>query len=109
MAEGPAVFILTTVVAQAQILNRAVTPESERLMHPGIWLGHKGRRPAGINDFRSRWDIDEAKQGTYVCLQPGEGSQYLAKPGFEVAKILNIPELVTDTSLLLVEWQEFDP
>ena len=77
-------------------------------MHPGIWLGHKKRRPVGINDFWPQWNLDDAKPGHYVCPQPGEGSQYLTKPGFEVAKILELPEVLTDTSLVLVQWHEFD-
>ena len=83
--------------------------EQERLMHPGVWLGHKGCRPSVINQFRQAWSVDDATVGTYVCMEPGPDSEYVKTPGFEVARLLHIHAGGSDEASLDVEWMQFDP
>ena len=66
--------------------------------------GRPGSTTSGLGGILMR--LSRARM--CVCSR-GKARSIYAKPGFEVVKILNILELVTDTSLLLVEWQEFDP
>ena len=89
--------------------------EEERLADPGVWCGHKGKRPAGISKRSVGWNLDYVKEGSYVCFQPTDEEnslgEYLKHPGFGVARVGRLPpnEELTDESRLFVVFQQFDP
>ena len=78
-------------------------------MHPGVWFGHKGSKPAGINDFRTAWSVEDASDDTFVCVEAADNSEYKTTPGFEVARLGKVPANLTDATMLPVTWYQFDP
>ena len=82
--------------------------EQERIKTPHVWPGHKRCRPAKTKVDRQGWSVEEITEGSYICFQAEDSSEYFAKPGFEVGKVLKVPSELTDQAILQVEYHQFD-
>lgn len=83
--------------------------EETRLIHPGVWFGHRGHKLAGINDFRQAWSIEDITENSFVCVTPGENSEYKDTAGVDLARVEQVPVDMTDDTMLPVVWYQFDP
>ena len=89
-------------------MQRVAASEQERINTPAVWLGHKKCRPAKTNLRRRGWSLEEITEGSYVCFQAEETSEYFDNAGFEVGKVLKVPPEQTDETEVYVEYHQFD-
>ena len=100
--------IFGLLVLQLRVLQRHNASEEARQTSNAVWLGHKSRRPAKTQENRQGWSLEDITEGSYVCFQAGETSDYFVIPGFEIGKVLGVPAELTDETEMHVEYQEFD-
>ena len=63
-------------------MQRVAASEQERINTPAVWLGHKKCRPAKTNLRRRGWSLEEITEGSYVCFQAEETSEYFDNAGY---------------------------
>ena len=90
------------------MMQRIAASEQERINTPAVWLGHKSCRPAKTKESRQGWSVEDITEGSYVCFQADEDSEYYDKAGFEVGKVPQVPPELSDQAEILVEYHQFD-
>lgn len=93
---------------QARLSQHAAATEEERINNPVVWFGHKQCRPAKTKGHRQGWSLEDVTEGSYVCFQGDESSEYFHNAGFEVGKVLKLPRELMDDAEINVEYHQFD-
>lgn len=91
-----------------RIMQRIAATEQERIKTPVVWLGHKKCRPAKTTESRQGWSVEDMTEGSYICFQAEESSEYFENAGFEVGKVLTVPSELIDQGEVFVEYHQFD-
>lgn len=89
-------------------MQRIAATEQERIKTPVVWLGHKKCRPAKTTESRQGWSVEDMTEGSYICFQAEESSEYFENAGFEVGKVLTVPSELIDQGEVFVEYHQFD-
>ena len=97
-----------SVNAQVRLLQRVSASEEDRMNSTALWFGHKSCRPPKTKENRRGWSLEDLTEGSYVCFQAEESSEYFDTAGFEVGKVLLLPSEISEEAELHVEYQQFD-
>lgn len=89
-------------------MQRIAATEQERIKTPVVWLGHKKCRPAKTTESRQGWSVEDMTEGSYICFQAEESSEYFENAGFEVGKVLTVPSELIDQGEVFVEYHQYD-
>ena len=89
-------------------MQRIAATEQERIKTPVVWLGHKKCRPAKTTESRQGWSVEDMTEGSYICFQAEESSEYFENAGVEVGKVLTVPSELIDQGEVFVEYHQFD-
>ena len=57
---------------------------------------------------RQGWSVEDMTEGSYICFQAEESSEYFENAGFEVGKVLTVPSELIDQGEVFVEYHQYD-